>query len=315
MGQRHASVYFLTGAIFLAAGWGFYLFVRGTDPLNLMPDLSLWEGLRPGLLRASLPTFLHAVAFIFLCRAACSTRRQFWCFWLASTTGCELLQSVLPALGTFDVLDLASIALTIPLVFRVSRDLPLTGQGGQSGRLVVAALAGWTSLACAPAPRAVRITHTVKCMQLAELRSSFAVEAPRALTQSGRIFLHGNLLMISEPFKGIHVFDNSDPASPVAAAFLNIPGNTDIAVKDNYLYADSAVDLLTIRFDGNNASLAGRAEGVLTVRTPADFSNEDVYVPQKQIVDCTNAGGAVVGYEPREDGASFKSAIEENKND
>lgn len=315
MRHRQTAVHYLTGAAFLAAGWGFYLFVRSTDPTGLMQNLSMWDGLRPGLLRNCLPTFLHAVAFIFLCRAVCSSQRQFWRLWLVSTMGCELLQWMLPVLGTFDVLDLASIGLTMPLAVRASRDLPQAGNDLRSGRLVVAVLAGWTLLACAPAARAPRITHTVKCMSLTELRGAFAVEAPRAVKQSGRIFLHGPLLMISEPFQGIHVFDNADPAAPVAVAFLNIPGNTDIAVKDNYLYADSAIDLLTINFDGNNASLVGRAEGVLTVRTPADFSNEDVFVPQQQIDDCTNSGGAIVGYEPREDGAAFKRAIEENRND
>jgi len=152
-------------------------------------------------------------------------------------------------------------------------------------------------------------------MQLSELRSSFAVESPRELKQAGRIFLHSSLLMISEPFQGIHVFDNTDPSAPVAVAFLKIPGNTDIAVKDDYLYADSAIDLLSIKFDGTNAALVGRVEGVLVPRTPSEFSDERFYVSPEQIDECKDAGGAVVGYEPRDYGGSFRKRIEENKND
>jgi hypothetical protein len=40
--------------------------------------------------------------------------------------------------------------------------------------------------------------------------------------------------------------DNSDPSNPQNISFIEIPGNLDIAIKDNFLYADSYVDLLTI---------------------------------------------------------------------
>jgi hypothetical protein len=46
--------------------------------------------------------------------------------------------------------------------------------------------------------------------------------------------------------KGVHVFDNSNPSSPKAVSFINIPGNLDIAVSGHYLYADMYTDMLTI---------------------------------------------------------------------
>jgi hypothetical protein len=38
--------------------------------------------------------------------------------------------------------------------------------------------------------------------------------------------------------EGVHVVDNSDPSNPVNQSFINIPGNLDIAIVDNHLYAD-----------------------------------------------------------------------------
>ena len=51
---------------------------------------------------------------------------------------------------------------------------------------------------------------------------------------------------MNEVNKGIHVIDNSNAASPVNAAFIDLPGNVDIAVKENILYADFYTDLVAI---------------------------------------------------------------------
>lgn len=53
-------------------------------------------------------------------------------------------------------------------------------------------------------------------------------------------------MYINERFEGIHVIDNRDPSSPQNVAFLDIPGNIDLAVNGDALYADSYVDLVTI---------------------------------------------------------------------
>ena len=53
-------------------------------------------------------------------------------------------------------------------------------------------------------------------------------------------------IFVSERLKGVQIIDNSDPASPVNVAFLQVPGNIDLAMKGDILYADSDVDLLAI---------------------------------------------------------------------
>lgn len=80
----------------------------------------------------------------------------------------------------------------------------------------------------------------------AEVRVGISAQAPRALHKPGKIYLFGQYLFINELNEGIHVVDNSDPAAPKNLAFWSIPGNVDIAIRGQYLYADQYVDLLTI---------------------------------------------------------------------
>lgn len=98
---------------------------------------------------------------------------------------------------------------------------------------------------------------------LAEIRIAPASESPRALKNPGKIFAMGQYLFINEKQEGIHVIDNSDPANPVPVAFWNIPGNVDIMIRGQYLYADQFVDLLTIDISNfQDIKVVCRAENV-----------------------------------------------------
>lgn len=78
------------------------------------------------------------------------------------------------------------------------------------------------------------------------LREAVAVEEPRAMSAMGRLVLYQDHLFINELNKGLHVIDNADPGAPQAIGFINIPGNTDVSIRDGYLYADSFIDLVVI---------------------------------------------------------------------
>lgn len=79
-----------------------------------------------------------------------------------------------------------------------------------------------------------------------EFYASARVQAPQPLGKPGKIYIKDKYLFINELNKGIHVFDNRNPSAPRAISFINIPGNVDLAVKGNILYADSKMDLLAI---------------------------------------------------------------------
>ncbi len=79
-----------------------------------------------------------------------------------------------------------------------------------------------------------------------ELRSSFEVNQGIALKKPGKIYFMEPYMYINEYQEGIHVIDLSDPGNPQQKAFISIPGNMDMAIRNNVLYADSYIDLLMI---------------------------------------------------------------------
>ncbi|SKB74975.1 Uncharacterized conserved protein [Daejeonella lutea] len=101
-------------------------------------------------------------------------------------------------------------------------------------------------------------------LSVSDLRKqAISMDKPHEMSVPGKIYIYGNYLFINEVTKGIHVIDNTDPASPRFLNFINIPGNIDLAVNTNILYADSYVDLLA--FDISNPtkiSLVNRVENV-----------------------------------------------------
>jgi hypothetical protein len=111
-----------------------------------------------------------------------------------------------------------------------------------------------------------RTYHTLTpfYLSVSDLRKqAISMDKPHELSVPGKIYIYGNYLFINEVTKGIHIVDNTDPASPRFLNFINIPGNIDLAVNSNILYADSYVDLLA--FDISNPTsinLVKRVENV-----------------------------------------------------
>jgi hypothetical protein len=81
---------------------------------------------------------------------------------------------------------------------------------------------------------------------LEDLKAMITIQPPRSLNSIGKIYTYNQLLLINEQYEGVHVFDNSDPTDPKPIHFIQIPGNVDIAIKDQFAYADMGVGLATI---------------------------------------------------------------------
>ena len=95
----------------------------------------------------------------------------------------------------------------------------------------------------------------------AEIRVDPTVEPARDLKNPGKIYLFGNLILINEKGEGVHVIDNANPSAPAKLAFISIPGNVDIAMSGNTLYADNYTDLLAIDMSNiQSAHLKKRVE-------------------------------------------------------
>jgi hypothetical protein len=80
----------------------------------------------------------------------------------------------------------------------------------------------------------------------AQIRQPVTTESARTLQDPGKIYTKDGFLFINELKQGIHVIDNRNPNAPKTLAFIRIPGNGDIAVRNNILYADSYMDLVAL---------------------------------------------------------------------
>ena len=112
--------------------------------------------------------------------------------------------------------------------------------------------------------RYIPVTLTVQ-----QVRAGVRVEAPQTLQKPGKIYTKGGYLFINEIKEGIHIIDNRNPASPQPLAFLRIPGNGDMAVRNSILYADSYMDLLA--FDISNPAQPKQVSRVEAVFPSGQF--------------------------------------------
>ncbi len=122
---------------------------------------------------------------------------------------------------------------------------------------------------------------------MADIRASIAVEAPQPIQASGKIYIYQNWLLINEPGAGIHIFNNQDKTNPTPVSFINIPGNNDMAVRNNVLFADSYLDL--VLFDISNPANAQKIESV-----------ENVFPPHFTFGFSSTAEMALTGFEETE---------------
>ncbi|MBK9733688.1 MAG: hypothetical protein IPO92_01455 [Saprospiraceae bacterium] len=134
--------------------------------------------------------------------------------------------------------------------------------------------------------------YTPVYMTKAQFRKDIEVETTRKLENPGKMYFYNQYLFINEQGKGIHIYDINDETNPKKISFYDIPGNFDIAVKDNILYADNVIDLVAI--DITDISQPK------TVKRIEDYNNQYLnYDPQlyyvysvrsnqTQILDCSN---------------------------
>ena len=128
-------------------------------------------------------------------------------------------------------------------------------------------------------------------MSYDEMRKPVKSTSGYAIQTAGKIYIQGNYLFVNEKYKGIHVFDNSNPASPVNLAFLNIPGNVDLTVKGNYLYADNYVDLIVLDISNLYAPVeVARIKDIFPYTIPETSESYPIYnIDQKE--------GVIVGWQ------------------
>ena len=107
-----------------------------------------------------------------------------------------------------------------------------------------------------------------------DLRASVTEEQNVDLKNPGKIYFKDNYIFIVEELKGIHIYDNSNPSSPVKKSFIKLPGVVDISITGNIMYADSYIDLVVLNVENvDNIREVGRLKDLLPYTVPAVSNN------------------------------------------
>ncbi len=105
------------------------------------------------------------------------------------------------------------------------------------------------------------------------LENSVEMQEPAHLVRPGKIYIKDHYIFINEKYHGVHIINNSDPSNPVIEGFLRIPGCIDMAMKENMLYADNAVDLVAVDLSNPQAiTVTKRIKGVFPEHTPPGYT-------------------------------------------
>jgi hypothetical protein len=69
---------------------------------------------------------------------------------------------------------------------------------------------------------------------------------PQPVRNAGKIYVKGSLIFQNDLGYGIHVIDNSNPATANRIGFIRVVGNSEMSIKGNYLYVNSFGDLVVV---------------------------------------------------------------------
>ena len=126
-------------------------------------------------------------------------------------------------------------------------------------------------------------------MSYKDLRTGIAGEQNVDLKNPGKIYFKDNYIFIVEELKGIHVFDNTNPSTPVKKVFVKLPGVVDISISGYIMYADSYVDLVVLDVENiDNIHEVGRMTDILPYIVPpagTDFPMGSVDQEKGVVID------------------------------
>jgi hypothetical protein len=126
-------------------------------------------------------------------------------------------------------------------------------------------------------------------LSYSDLRTAVKETENTDLKNPGKIYFKDDFIFIVEELSGIHVYDNTNPSSPVHKTFVKLPGVVDISVSGSTLYADSYVDLVVLDvMDIENIHEVGRVKDVFPYTVPAfkkDFPSTAVDKEKGVVVD------------------------------
>ena len=148
-----------------------------------------------------------------------------------------------------------------------------------------------TAYSCEDKMTEIFVANSPIYMSYEDLAKAVKQTESRDIVKPGKIYFKDNYLFIIEDKTGIHIIDNTIPASPQKISFIEIPGVVDMAIKGDVLYVDSYIDFVALSLaDLNNITELKRIKEVFPYTLPA--YNEDY-----PIAEIDQKKGVVVGWE------------------
>lgn len=92
-------------------------------------------------------------------------------------------------------------------------------------------------------------------MSRTQLENSIVIENSKTSINAGKIYIKDNLMFVNDINKGFQVYNYSNPSNPIAISYISFPGATDMAIRNNILYVNQAVDLVSVNYNGTNNSI------------------------------------------------------------
>lgn len=325
------------GCLLFLSGLLFYVNFRPQHIfLELIPSLR-WAtfpsmaSFTPSLIVNSLPSFLHITFMCFLSGAAIGINKKsstlIPIFWLLVDVLLEFLQlgsgSFLQK-GVFDWLDIFALITGFVFVLVIfSRHTTKSTTRFKNFKLIPLLTFGlMSSLGSVPnyydchndfnsENCVVPITLTWE-----ELRADIQPEYGDtvSLTRPGKIYSKDYLYIVDQ-YRGIHIYDQSNPQSPIRVAFIPVIGALEVSIENNILYTNSFIDLVAINLsdihDGT-FSTESYSRIVEKFQLPGNFD----FLPDNKSVDSIDyklflsAYGyiyptAQIGYRKKEDQRGF----------
>ncbi|MDR1436914.1 MAG: hypothetical protein LBI65_02220, partial [Candidatus Symbiothrix sp.] len=148
-------------------------------------------------------------------------------------------------------------------------------------------------------------------MPAAEFRNSVTVtNNAHELGNYGKICFYEGYLYISEPGKGIHIINNTNPSQPRITGYIELLGNFDLTARNGVLYADAFVDLVWFDIsDPSGPQLKGRLENVFPEVLPA-IENEYGYDYSLCYPNGEKSNDIIVGWELKQHTENYKGHYE-----
>lgn len=127
-------------------------------------------------------------------------------------------------------------------------------------------------LFCGNSPR-ISSNYLPIIMERPELEKSIFFRQNVDIYKPGKIFYKDAFIYLVEKNKGVHIINNSNPQTPLQIGFINIPGCVDISMRDNIIFADNAVDLVSVDISNyQKPAVLSRVKNIFPDKLPPDLS-------------------------------------------